>query len=57
MSFKIPGLLLMLLLLDGGADHHARADAARGGQLARHWCASCHVIDSSQAGAISTRAA
>lgn len=52
MSFKIPGLLLMLLVLDGAADHPARADAARGGQLARQWCASCHVIDGSQAGAI-----
>jgi mono/diheme cytochrome c family protein len=52
MSFKIPGLLLMLFVLDGAADHPARADAARGGQLARQWCASCHVIDSSQAGAV-----
>jgi cytochrome c len=50
MPFKIPGLLLMLFVFDGAADHTARADAARGGQLARQWCASCHVIDSSQAG-------
>ena len=52
MSFKIPGLLLMLLVLDGAADHPARADAARGGQLARQWCASCHVIGGSQTGAV-----
>ena len=57
MSFKIPGLLLMLFVLDGAADHPARADAARGGQLARQWCASCHVIDGSAGRRRSTRAA
>ena len=36
MSFKIPGLLLMLFVLDGAADHPARADAARGGQPTRY---------------------
>ena len=30
----------------------ARADPARGGQLARQWCANCHVIDSKPAGAV-----
>jgi cytochrome c len=52
MSFKIPGLLLMLFVLDGIADHPAHADAARGGQLAQQWCASCHVIDSNAGGAV-----
>jgi cytochrome c len=52
MSFKTPGLLLMLFVLDGAADHPACADAARGGQLARQWCASCHVIGGSPAGAV-----
>jgi cytochrome c len=52
MSFRIPGLLLMVFLLDVAADHPTRADAARGGQLARQWCANCHVIGGSQAGAV-----
>ena len=52
MSFKIPGLLLMLLVLDGAADHPACADAARGGQLARQWCASCHVTGGSPPGSL-----
>jgi mono/diheme cytochrome c family protein len=30
----------------------ARADAAAGEVLARQWCASCHVIDGGQSGAV-----
>ncbi len=52
MSLRIPGLLLMAFLLDVAADHPSHADAARGGQLAQQWCASCHVIDSKAAGAV-----
>jgi len=52
MSFRIPGLLLMFFMLDVAAEHSAHADAARGGQLARQWCANCHVVGSSAAGPV-----
>jgi cytochrome c len=52
MSFRIPGLLLIMFLLEVAAGHSARADAARGGVLARQWCASCHVIDAGSAGPV-----
>jgi cytochrome c len=51
-SFRILGLLLLLSVLHVAAEHPAHADAAKGGQLARQWCANCHVIGGSQAGAV-----
>jgi mono/diheme cytochrome c family protein len=45
MSFRTPGLLLIVFLLADAADLPGHADAAQGGQLARQWCASCHVIE------------
>jgi cytochrome c len=51
-SFRILGLLLMFSVLHVAGEHPAHADAARGGQLARQWCANCHVIGSSAAGAV-----
>ena len=44
MSFRIPGLLLMFFVLHVAAEHPAHADAARRGELARVWCANCHVV-------------
>jgi mono/diheme cytochrome c family protein len=52
MSFRMVGFLLMVFLLRAAASPSACADAARGGQLARQWCASCHVVDGSAAGAV-----
>jgi len=34
------------------ATHAVRADAAKGAQLARQWCANCHVVASNPAGAV-----
>ena len=31
---------------------HARADAKQGAQLARQWCATCHVITGNQAATV-----
>ena len=44
--------LLVLLVLALVAAHAARADVQKGAQLARQWCANCHVIDSNPAGAV-----
>jgi cytochrome c len=52
MSFRIPGLLLIVFLLEVASHHFAQADDARGGELARQWCASCHVVDGSAAGPV-----
>jgi mono/diheme cytochrome c family protein len=32
--------------------HPAHADAAKGAQLARQWCASCHIVGDSPAGPV-----
>ena len=52
MLFRIPGLLLMFFMLGIPAERPAYADAARGGELARVWCANCHVVGNAATGAI-----
>jgi mono/diheme cytochrome c family protein len=34
------------------AAHSVRADAQKGAQIARQWCANCHVIDGNSAAAV-----
>jgi mono/diheme cytochrome c family protein len=41
-------LLLVPFACLSGAQPSASADAARGEQLARRWCASCHVVTPDQ---------
>jgi len=43
---------LALLALVVVVPHAARADVQKGAQLARQWCANCHVIGSRPAGAV-----
>jgi mono/diheme cytochrome c family protein len=43
---------LAILTLGLFAAHAASADAQKGAQLARQWCANCHVIDGKPAGAV-----
>ena len=42
----------VLLVLALVAAHAARADVQKGVQLARQWCANCHVIESNPASAV-----
>jgi len=42
-------LLLTSLVLATGATNLARADTAKGSQLAQQWCANCHVTGGSPA--------
>ena len=35
-----------------GAAHSVRADVQKGAQIARQWCANCHVINGSSAAAV-----
>jgi cytochrome c len=44
MWYRALAAILALLMLGLVAAHTARADAAKGAQLARQWCANCHVI-------------
>jgi cytochrome c len=49
MHYRLLDLLLISLMLAGIAAHPVQADVSKGGQLARQWCASCHVIGDSPA--------
>ena len=42
--------MLVFLVLAASSAERTLADAAKGGQLARQWCASCHVTSGNPAG-------
>jgi cytochrome c len=44
--------LLALLLAACLAVHSAQADTSKGAQIARQWCANCHVIGGNPAGPV-----
>jgi cytochrome c len=50
-SYRALAALLAILVV-GLVAAPAPADAQRGGQLARQWCANCHVVDAKSAGAV-----
>jgi mono/diheme cytochrome c family protein len=43
---------LLTLLVLALVPHAVRADAQKGAQLAQQWCANCHVIGGTPAGAV-----
>jgi cytochrome c len=49
MPYGVAAVMLSLVLAAATA-RPTRADATRGSQLARQWCASCHVTSSNPAG-------
>ena len=52
MSYKNSSTIPALLVLAVLAAHAARADVSKGAQIARQWCANCHVIGDSSASAV-----
>ena len=46
------GTTLIFLMLALGNAYPARADVDNGAQLARQWCANCHVIGNNSAGPV-----
>lgn len=50
MSYRNLSVVPALLMLGLCVAHAASADAQKGGQLARQWCAHCHVIGGTPAG-------
>jgi cytochrome c len=50
--YKNSTTILGLLVLAVVAAHAARADVSKGAQIARQWCANCHVIGDRNAGAV-----
>jgi cytochrome c len=52
MSFRRFRLLPIFCALFLAAVGPAHADAARGGQLARQWCANCHLVETNAARAV-----
>ena len=47
---RLPAAVLLSLVLAVATARHTRADATRGSQLARQWCANCHVTSGNPAG-------
>jgi mono/diheme cytochrome c family protein len=50
MHYKLPAAVQVSLLLTSVAAHSADPDTSKGSQLARQWCASCHITGGSPAG-------
>jgi mono/diheme cytochrome c family protein len=50
MQYQLPASALLCLMLTSAAAHPAGADDSKGSQLARQWCASCHVTGGGPAG-------
>jgi cytochrome c len=46
----LPVLAVLTLILFAG--HRAWADAQKGAQVARQWCANCHIVDGNPAGTV-----
>jgi cytochrome c len=51
--YRASSTITALLLLTAVGVPAAHADANKGAQIARQWCANCHVIDGKPAGAVS----
>ena len=52
MHYKLPAAVLVSLLLTSVAAHPGGPDTSKGSQLARQWCASCHITGGSPAGKV-----
>jgi len=52
MSYRNLSVVPALLMLGFSVAHAASADAQKGGQLARQWCAHCHIIAGTPAGGV-----
>ena len=50
MPYRLPAAILLSLVLAVATARPTRADASRGSQLARQWCASDHVTSGNPAG-------
>ena len=50
--YRVIGGALGSVMLVAASLQPARGDAQKGGQLARQWCAGCHVIGEAPAGAV-----
>ena len=52
MSYRPSTAILASLVFAVGVAHIARADANKGAQIARQWCANCHVIGNNPSGGV-----
>ena len=52
MFYRALTTILALLMLGLIAAHTAHADVVKGTQLARQWCANCHVINNNPSGGV-----
>jgi cytochrome c len=52
MPYRALLAILALVTIGVGTAPAARADVAKGTQLARQWCANCHVINNNPSGGV-----
>jgi mono/diheme cytochrome c family protein len=52
MRYRLHGFMLISLILPCIAAPPIQADVNKGGQLARQWCANCHVISDGPASTV-----
>ena len=52
MYYRALAAIWTLLMLGLVAAHTGRADVAKGTQLARQWCANCHVVSNNPSGGV-----
>jgi cytochrome c len=50
--YRVYLVLAAVLTLALGAAHATRADVQKGAQIARQWCANCHIIANNPEGAV-----
>lgn len=52
MSYRVVLTICTLLVFAAQTAYPAFADVAKGAQIARQWCANCHVVGANQTGAV-----
>ena len=52
MSHRAACTILALLVLAAQSAHPVLAEVAKGAQIARQWCANCHVVGPNPTGAV-----
>jgi mono/diheme cytochrome c family protein len=51
-SYSVSRIVPILFVLGVAGGHPAYADVVQGGQLARQWCANCHIIENHPSGGV-----
>ena len=52
MLYRVSSAILASLILAAQSTHPVLAEVAKGAQIARQWCANCHVVGPNPTGAV-----